>query len=694
MFSEWRDIVQNSIDAFTWKLEEELAQHDKKELQMSVDNNFVGFTSLRSKLKSIISEVICAKENTAESIVRMQFKMEQFVYCEDNMCSDTKKEERHVTTSTNSNKCVILDNMMIQLKSYYNAVSQRLAGQVPLVIRFQIMNNTLNEHYEEKVRPCIDLIDSLRSLGVEQDLALPAIAVIGDQSSGKSSVLEALSGVALPRGKGIGHEEEEIEDPADVEEKIREAQNHLAGDGVDISEDLITLEIASPNVPDLTLIDLPGITRVAVQGQREDIGETIKRLIWKFIKKQETISLVVVPCNVDIATTEALKMAQEVDPDGERTLGILTKPDLVDKGTEETVVDIAHNEVIHLKKGFMIVRCRGQKEITENVSLPEAMEREKAFFRTMHFLKFSSSTRNQIEEKLAQTQVELERYGTGPPTDPGERIVFLIDKVTAFTQDALSLTTGDELKCGDKINVFSTLRKEFAKWKQILDKSGKNWRELPGFINYKTFEAMVKEQIKQLEEPAVKRLKDAGDSVRKVFLQLAQSSFMGFPNLLRNTKNLIESIRQDKETTAEDMLRTQFKMEMIVYTQDRTYSDSLSERKREEDEEEERRPKYHKNRSITYYVDNRATLQELMLHIKSYNQIANQRLADQIPMVIRYQMLQEVAIDLQRQMLQMLQDKDNLESLLKEDYDIGTKRAALQSRHKRLMKARAYLINF
>ncbi|CDQ99072.1 unnamed protein product [Oncorhynchus mykiss] len=64
------------------------------------------------------------------------------------------------------------------------------------------MNYTLNQHYEEKVRPSIDLIDSLRSLGVEKDLALPAIAVIGDQSSGKSSVLEALSGVALPRGSG------------------------------------------------------------------------------------------------------------------------------------------------------------------------------------------------------------------------------------------------------------------------------------------------------------------------------------------------------------------------------------------------------------------------------------------------------------------------------------------------------------
>ena len=92
-------------------------------------------------------------------------------------------------------------------------------------------------------------------------------------------------------------------------------------------------------------------------------------------------------------------------------------------------------------------------------------------------------------------------------------------------------------------------------------------RELPGFINYKTFEVMVSEQMKQLEEPAVKKLKDIGgkwlnirqmhcvflhsvclsgnqaaafpfppDAVRRVFLQLASSSFTGFPNLIKTAK--------------------------------------------------------------------------------------------------------------------------------------------------------------
>ncbi|XP_035857799.1 interferon-induced GTP-binding protein Mx isoform X2 [Sander lucioperca] len=585
--------------------------------------------------------------------------------------------------------------------------------------------NTLNQQYDEKVRPCIDLIDSLRSLGVEKDLALPAIAVIGDQSSGKSSVLEALSGVALPRGSGIvtrcplelkmtrkrdekmryGKKwygkisyqdcEEEIEDPTDVEKKIREAQNKMAGVGVGISDDLISLEICSPDVPDLTLIDLPGIARVAVKGQPENIGDQIKRLIQKFIKRPETISLVVVPCNVDIATTEALKMAQEVDPDGERTLVILTKPDLVDKGTEETLVDIVHNEVIPLKKGYMIVRCRGQKDITDKVSLTEAIEREKAFFNDhVHFQTLydeGHATVPKLAEKLTLT------------------LVHHIKKVTAFTQDAISLTTGEEIKCGDQ------LRREFGKWNAHLDHSGKNLnkriereveeyeekyrgRELPGFINYKTFEVMVKERIKHLEEPAVLRLKDIGDVVRKVFIQLAHSSFIGFPKLINTAEARIKSIMQQKESIAQSMLRTQFKMELLVSSQDRTYSscNSLSDRIREEEEKEDKckGTNFHKESSIVHSMDNHATLQELMLHIKSYYKILSQHLAHQIPLVIRYHILQESAIQLQSEMLQMLQDKPKLELLLSEDYDIGRKREALQSRLKHLMKARTYLVEF
>ncbi|KAG2456463.1 MX1 protein, partial [Polypterus senegalus] len=169
------------------------------------------------------------------------------------------------------------------------------------------VNGTLYCHYEQKVRPYIDLIDSLRSLGVDQDLPLPSIAVIGDQSSGKSSVLEALSGVSLPRGSGIVTRcplelkmkkiragepwkgklkyrdiEMDLDEPHSVEQEIVKgkqikyeglSQNIMAGTGSSISPELISLQIESSEVPDLTLIDLPGIARVAVGNQPKDIGE-------------------------------------------------------------------------------------------------------------------------------------------------------------------------------------------------------------------------------------------------------------------------------------------------------------------------------------------------------------------------------------------------------------------------------------
>uniref|UniRef100_A0A8C6XZ45 Dynamin-type G domain-containing protein n=1 Tax=Naja naja TaxID=35670 RepID=A0A8C6XZ45_NAJNA len=229
----------------------------------------------------------------------------------------------------------------------------------------------MGREYEEKVRPCIDLIDSLRALGVEKDLALPAIAVIGDQSSGKSSVLEALSGVALPRGGGIV-----TRCPLELKMKKINKQEWKGK----IIKELITLEISSPDVPDLTLIDLPGIVRVAIKEQPQDIGDQIMKLIKSYITKQETINLVVVPSNVDIATTEALKMAQTVDPKGERTLGVLTKPDLIDEGTENETIDIVRNQRVPLTKGYMIVKCRGQVDLTENQSLVDAIKKEREFF--------------------------------------------------------------------------------------------------------------------------------------------------------------------------------------------------------------------------------------------------------------------------------------------------------------------------
>ncbi|KFV45102.1 Interferon-induced GTP-binding protein Mx, partial [Gavia stellata] len=384
----------------------------------------------------------------------------------------------------------------------------------------QAAEHTLYNQYEEKIRPCIDLIDSLRALGIEKDLALPAIAVIGDQSSGKSSVLEALSGIALPRGNGIvtrcplelklkripatqawkgkicyRNISSELQNASEVEKAIREAQDIVAGTRGAISGELISLEIWSPDVPDLTLIDLPGIARVAVGNQPKDIGEQIKMLLKKIIGCKETLNLVVVPCNVDIATTEALKMAQEVDPSGERTLGILTKPDLVDRGTEESIINIIRNLVIPLKKGYMIVKCRGQQDIHNKLALAAAIQQERKFFEThehfsilleegkatvphlaekltnelvRHIIKTLPTLENQIREVLQKTLQELQKYRRGTPRTESEKLIFLTDLIKLFNEDISQAMRGEERLFGNEIRLFTKIRREFRTWEVIL----------------------------------------------------------------------------------------------------------------------------------------------------------------------------------------------------------------------------------
>lgn len=617
--------------------------------------------------------------------------------------------------------------------------------------------NSLGRQYEERVRPCIDLIDSLRALGVEQDLALPAIAVIGDQSSGKSSVLEALSGVALPRGTGIVtrcplvlrmkklaqddewrakvsylNEELELSEASQVEEEIEKAQNTIAGTGLGISDELISLEVSSPSVPDLTLIDLPGITRVAVGGQPADIGQRIKRLIRKYIKKQETINLVVVPSNVDIATTEALSMAQEEDPEGDRTIGILTKPDLVDKGTEDKVVDVVRNLVCHLKKGYMIVKCRGQQDIHSQLSLAQSLQKEKAFFEDHpqfralledgkatipclaerltaelieHICKSLPLLENQIKENIHNVTEELKNFGMDVPDDESQKTFFLIDKITAFNQDISAVVQAEEVVGPQGLRLFARMRQEFYKWSTVIEQNFQKGhavlrreikkfenqyrgRELPGFVNYKTFETIIKEQLSSLEEPAVDMLQRVTDMVRLAFTNVSEKHFSEFLNLHKTAKSKIEDIRLEQEKEAERSIRLHFQMEQIVYCQDQVYRSAL-QRVREEEAEEKKTSRHHLSGSAE-----ELSMDEIFQHLNAYHQEAHNRISSLIPLIIQFFVLKTFGQQLQKAMLLLLQDREACGWLLKERSDTSDKRRFLKERLSRLTQARHQLAKF
>ncbi|XP_058703346.1 interferon-induced GTP-binding protein Mx-like isoform X2 [Poecile atricapillus] len=618
--------------------------------------------------------------------------------------------------------------------------------------------HTLYNQYEEKIRPCIDLVDSLRALGVEKDLSLPAIAVIGDQSSGKSSVLEALSGVALPRGNGIvtrcplelklkrlpegqawqgkisyQNVTQELQNASEVDRAIREAQDVVAGPRGAISGKLISLEVRSPDVPDLTLIDLPGIARVAVGDQPKDIGDQIKMLLRRTIGCKETVNLVVVPCNVDIATTEALKMAQEVDPTGERTIGILTKPDLVDRGTEEAIVNILRNKVIPLKKGYMIVKCRGQQDIHNKLTLAAAIQQERSFFENhkhfrvlleegkatiphlaekltnelvKHIIKSLPALQSQIRDTLHKTLQDLQRYNRGTPQTESEKLFFLTDLIKLFNQDICRTIRGEEELFGDEVRLFTKIRKEFRTWGVILLECAARakkavpgrvckyedqyrGREFPGFSNYRTFEDIVKEQIRELEEPAIMILNNVMKLVEEKFMDLTNKNFANFHNLSRVAKVKIEDIRENQAAEAERQIRTQFKMERIVYCQDDLYIGDLNSVKTEN------APNAFLGTNLQFMdLDEPSVATEMVSHTSAYFSGASKRLSNQIPLIIISSVLHDFGENVQTSMLQLLQDKERLNFLLDEDTEAAKTRNYLSQRIDRLTTACQYLRDF
>ena len=130
------------------------------------------------------------------------------------------------------------------------------------------------------------------------------------------------------------------------------------------SEDILKIELSGPQRDHLTVIDVPGIFRTPTVGitTKKDMS-LVRRIVHSYIKDENTIILAVVPAPVDIATQEILSMAEEVDAAGVRTLGVLTKPDLVDKGGEHNVIDLVQDKRNRLLLGYCIVKNRSQQEI-------------------------------------------------------------------------------------------------------------------------------------------------------------------------------------------------------------------------------------------------------------------------------------------------------------------------------------------
>ncbi|KAK8668000.1 hypothetical protein V6N13_105471 [Hibiscus sabdariffa] len=309
--------------------------------------------------------------------------------------------------------------------------------------------------------------------------ALPSVAVVGGQSSGKSSVLESIVGRDfLPRGSGIvtrrplvlqlhktesGAEYAEFlhapkrrfTDFAAVRKEISDETDRITGKTKQISNIPIHLSIYSPNVVNLTLIDLPGLTKVAVEGQSDSIVEDIENMVRSYVEKPNCIILAITPANQDIATSDAIKLAREVDPSGERTFGVLTKLDLMDKGTNAT--EVLEGRAYRLQHPWVGIVNRSQADINKNVDMIIARRKEREYFETSpdyghlasrmgseYLAKLLSqhlelvirqripSIIAMINKTIDELNAELDRIGRPVAADGGAQLYMILELCRAF----------------------------------------------------------------------------------------------------------------------------------------------------------------------------------------------------------------------------------------------------------------------
>uniref|UniRef100_A0A672IF42 Dynamin-1-like protein n=1 Tax=Salarias fasciatus TaxID=181472 RepID=A0A672IF42_SALFA len=489
----------------------------------------------------------------------------------------------------------------------------------------------------EALIPVINkLQDVFNTVGADI-IQLPQIVVVGTQSSGKSSVLESLVGRdILPRGTGIvtrrplilqlvhidaddrrkTNEENGIDgeewgkflhtknkiytDFEEIRHEIEAETERISGNNKGISDEPIHLKIFSPHVVNLTLVDLPGITKVPVGDQPKDIEIQIRELILKYISNPNSIILAVTAANTDMATSEALKVAREVDPDGRRTLAVVTKLDLMDAGTD--AMDVLMGRVIPVKLGIIGVVNRSQLDINQKKTVADSIRDEYGFLqkkypslanrngtkylaRTLnrllmhHIRDCLPELKTRINVLAAQYQSLLNSYGE--PVD--DKSATLLQLITKFAAEYCNTIEGTakyietaELCGGARICYI--FHETFGRTLESVDPLGglttidvlTAIRNATGprpalFVPEVSFELLVKRQVKRLEEPSLRCVELVHEEMQRIIQHCSNYStqeLLRFPKLHDAIVEVVTSLLRKRLPVTNEMVHNLVAIEL------------------------------------------------------------------------------------------------------------------------------------
>ena len=477
----------------------------------------------------------------------------------------------------------------------------------------------------ENLRRLISVVDDLRDVGLQKYINLPRIVVVGTQSGGKSSVLESIVGIDfLPRGDGVvtrrplelrlvhvpesqpgriadawavfaTSPDKKITNFDDVRTEINRQTDLVAGKNKGIIDDPIVLSVFSITCPDLTVIDLPGVTRVPLKGtdQNEDIEKITKDMAMRYITDPRTIILAVLPANQDMSTSDALQLARFADPQGTRTIGVITKIDIMDPGTDATRMLLG--DEIALRLGYVGVKNRGQSDIRNNVRVRSALDAEKAWFAEhpkysklppghtgtdclvskltkvlfRHIKSFLPEIKKEILERKRKVGDRLLELGEGVPIDVSEQVQLMWTMITDYCEMFKNSIRGKydrkfsqhmDVSGGSRIrNSFNEFLSEFEETKITGQTSDDEIEQairmhegdsLPGFPSPDIFEFLILPHLRKVHSPCVELVATIAATLELLSQQIAKTVFRRFPKLADQVLNLTANIfLREREAT-------------------------------------------------------------------------------------------------------------------------------------------------
>ncbi|KAL5108530.1 Dynamin-1-like protein [Taenia crassiceps] len=441
-------------------------------------------------------------------------------------------------------------------------------------------------------------VQNTTDIGVTEDLNFCRLKKFELPKSGQFKQHEAEDVIRKEEGDGVStewakflHKKNEIFVDFDlVRGEIVEETARLVGNGKMVSSEAIHLKIYSPRVLNLTLVDLPGITKVPVDDQPQDIENQINTLCLHYISNPNCIILAVTPANADMATSESLKLAKEVDPEGRRTLCVLTKLDLMDHGTDAH--DLLMNRVIPVKLGIIGVVNRSQADINAKKSIVDALAYEASFLQRrypslasrngtvyltktlnrllMHHIRDClPELKTRVNVMTAQFQTLLNSFGT-EVEDKGQLLLQIITRFnTAYcnTIDGVSKDIETSELCGGARICYIFHEIFYSTLGRIDPLGGLNTLDILTAIRNSTgprpaifvpevaFELLVKRQIRRLEEPSLRCVELVHEEMQRIIQHCGtQQEMYRFPNLHERIVDVVTSLLRRRLQPTNEMV--------------------------------------------------------------------------------------------------------------------------------------------